>query len=133
MAKFSGEKASFLFGAVVYYCVSNYSWSGSVQEAVGRCSSTAGAVTHRAAGATDDTFTFDVLVEADDTTTLNALKRGTTGAFEFHPQGDTATNIEFSAAAAIVTSSNMAGGVDALGVLSITIGIDGALVIRAAS
>jgi hypothetical protein len=74
-----------------------------------------------------------VLVEADDTTTLNALKRGTTGAFEFHPQGDTATNIEFSAAAAIVTSSNMAGGVDALGVLSITIGIDGALVIRAAS
>ena len=133
MAKFSGEKASFLFGSTVYYCVSNFTWSGTIQEAVGRCSSTAGAVTHRASGATDDSFTFDVLLEEDAVTALNALKRGTTGAFEFHPQGDTATNIEFSATNAVINSSNLGGGVDALGVLSITIGIDGTLVIRAAS
>lgn len=131
--KFAGDLASFKLGSTVYQCISNYTWSGSIQEAVGRCSSSAGAVTHRAVGATDDAFTFDVLLDEDDTTTLNALKRGESGAFEFHPQGDTAGNIEFTAARVIVTSSNLGGSTDALNVLSITIGVDGVLVIAAAS
>ena len=135
MAKFSGDKASFSFGGTTYQCLTNYSWSGSVQEAVATCSGSSGAVTHRAAGATDDTFTFDVILDAGATgiTTLNALKRGTSGAFGFHPEGDTATYIEFDASNAIVTSSNLGGGTGALGILSITIGIDGDLTIQAAS
>ena len=135
MAKFAGDKASFKFGSTVYYCLSSYSWSGSVQEAVARCSSSAGAVTHRASGATDDTFTFDVILEGEaaGVTAINALKRGTSDAFEFHPQGDAAANIEFTAASAVVTSSNLGGGTEALGILSLTIGISGTLVVQAAS
>lgn len=131
--KFTGGLASFKFGSTVYQCISNYTWSGSIQEAVGRCSSSAGAVTHRAPGATDDSFTFDVLLDEDDITSLNALKRGTTGAFEFHPQGDTAGNIEFTAALAVINSSTLGGGTDALNVLSIGMGISGVLTIAAAS
>ena len=133
MTKFLGDKASFKFGSTVYQCLTNYSWSGSVQEAVSRCSSSAGAVTHRNAGAPDDTFTFDVILDAGDFDTINELKRGVTGAFEFHPEGDTANNIEFSAAASVVTASSLGGGVDAHGILSITIGIDGTLTVQAAS
>jgi hypothetical protein len=133
MTKFLGDKASFKFGSTVYQCLTNYSWSGSVQEAVSRCSSSTGAVTHRNAGAPDDTFTFDVILDAGDTDTINELKRGEEGAFEFHPEGDAATNIEFIATNAIVTSSNLGGGVDSHGILSITVGIDGTLTVQAAS
>lgn len=133
MTKFLGDKASFKFGSTVYQCLTNYNWSGSVQEAVSRCSSSAGAVTHRNVGAPDDTFTFDVIIDAGDVDTINELKRGASGAFEFHPEGDTASNIEFIAAAASITSSSLAGGVDAHGIMSITIGIDGTLAVQAAS
>ena len=104
-----------------------------MQEALGRCSSSAAAVSHRVSGAPDDSFTFDVLAEDGDITTLNALKRGQSGAFEFHPEGDAANNIEFSATNAIINSSNLGGDPDTLNVLSITIGIDGLLAIVAAS
>ena len=133
MAKFLGDKASFSFASTVYQCLTNYSWSGSVQEAVSRCSSSAGAVTHRNVGAPDDSFTFDVIVDAGDFDTIDELKRGSSGAFEFHPEGDTANNIEFDATSSYVTASSLAGGVDAHGILSITIGIDGTLTVRAAS
>lgn len=133
MAKFLGDKASFSFGGTVYECLTNYSWSGSVQEAVSRCSGSTGAVTHRNVGAAEDTFTFDVILEAGDVDTINELKRGETGAFEFHPEGDAAANIEFIATTANINSSNLAGGVDSHGVLSITVGIDGTLTVQAAS
>ena len=133
MTKFSGVKASFKFGDVVYRCLTQGSWSGSISEAVAECSGQYGAVTHRSGGATNDTFTFDVLVDAGDATMLNALKRGTTGAFEYHPEGDTASNIEFTAANAVITASNLATGTGSLGTLSVTIGIDGELVIQVAS
>ena len=133
MTKFLGDKASFVFGATTYLCLTNYSWTNSVQEAVSRCSSAAGAVTHRNVGAPDDVFTFDVLLEAGDIATINAFKDGQTAAFEFHPQGDTASNIEFDAASAVSTTVGLSGGVDSHGVLSVTIGIDGTLTVRAAS
>lgn len=133
MAKFTGGLASFSFASTVYECISNYSWSGSVSEAVGRCSASGGAVTHRATGATDDTFNFDVLLEGGSITVTNALKRGESGAFEFHPEGDTAANMEFIATNAIINSSNLGGDPDSLNVLSITIGIDGDLTIQAAT
>ena len=133
MVKFLGDKASFSFASTVYQCLTNYSWSGSVQEAVSRCSSSAGAVTHRNVGAPDDSFTFDVIVDAGDFDTIDDLKRGSSGAFEFHREGDTANTIEFDATSSYVTASSLAGGADAHGILSITIGIDGTLTVRAAS
>lgn len=133
MAKILGDLASFSFGGTVYQCLQNYSWSGSVQESVARCSSSSGAVTHRNVGAPDDTFTFDVLVDAQDVDTINELKRGTSGAFEFHPEGDTASNIEFIASSTYITQSSFSGSVDTFGVLSITIGVSGTLTVQAAT
>ena len=133
MTKFLGDKASFVFGSTTYLCLTNYSWTNSVQEAVSRCSSSGGAVTHRNVGAPDDVFTFDVILEAGDVTTINAFKDGASGAFEFHPQGDTAATIEFVATTAVATSLGLSGGVDSHGILSITLGIDGTLTVQAAS
>lgn len=132
MAKFTGALSSFSFGGTVYRCLQNYSWSGSVQDAVAQCSGETAATTVRRPGVPDDTFTFDVIVDSQDVTTLNALKRGETGTFEFHPEGDSASNIEFTATSSIVTQSSLGGGVNQLGILSLTLAIDGALTIQAA-
>ena len=96
MAAFVGDLATFSFAATVYDAMRNYSWSGSIQEAIDHVSTQGGsaATTHRTAGPATDTFSFDVLIEAGDNTTVDALKRGSTGAFEFHPEGDSAGNIE---------------------------------------
>jgi len=133
MAKFSGDQAEFTFASTRYLCLRDFSWSSTVEEAVDRCSSATGAVTHRTTGATDNTFTFSVLTEAGDQTTLNALLPGTSGAFEFHPEGDTASNIEFDAATAYVTSLDFQGATGSLAVHTVTFAIDGTLTVRAAS
>ncbi len=135
MAKFTGALSSFSFASTEYFCLQNYSWSGSVQEAVSQCSGSSGAVTYRTAGATEDTFTFDIPLEAGSTgvTIASALKRGSSGAFEFHPEDDATGYLEFTATHAIVTQSNLSGGSSEHAVLSITIGIDGALTIQGAS
>ncbi len=135
MAKFTGALASFKFDSTEYFCLQNYSWSGSVQEAVSQCSGSSGAVTYRSVGATEDTFTFDIPLEAGSTgvTIATALKRGEVGAFEFHPQDEVTGYLEFSGSNAIITQSNLAGGSSEHAVLSITIGIDGALTIQGVS
>lgn len=133
MPKFTGEKASFSFGGTQYYCLQNYSWSGSIDEAVSKCSGASGAVTHRTPGAEEDSFTFDIPLDSNDVTVITALKRGEVGAFEFHPEEDDTGNIEFVATNAIINQSNLAGGASEHGVLSITIGIDGALTVQAAT
>jgi len=134
MVKFAGDKAEFTFGSTQYLCLANYRWSGSVADSVAKCSGETGATTVRRAGTPEDQFSFDVIVDAGDITTLNALKRGQVEtAFEFHPEGDTALNIEFIATGAVILRSELGGDPDTLGVLSITVGIDGALTIQAAS
>lgn len=135
MGKFTGALASFKLASVEYFCLQTYNWSGSIQEAVSRCSGASGATTYRDAGAEEDTFTFDIPLEegAAGVTILSALKRGSSGAFEFHPEDDQIGFLEFVATNAIVTQSSLAGGVDEHGVLSITIGIDGPLTIQGAT
>lgn len=132
MPKMDFGKSSFSFGGTTYECLNNWSWSGSVQDLVSQCSASTGATTVRRAGTPDDTFTFDVVVDEQDVTTINALKRGESGAFEAHPEGDDADNVEFTATNAIITSSNLGGSPNAMGIYSITIGIDGALTVQAA-
>lgn len=133
MAKFTGDQAEFTFASTQYLCLTDYQWSSSVEEAVSRCSGSSGAVTHRATGATDNTFTFSVITDAGDTTTLNALLPGTSGTFEFHPEGDTANNIEMVATLAYVTSLEMTGATGQHNIHRVTFGIDGTLTIQAAS
>ena len=132
MPKFTGDKANFDFAGSTYYCLTDGQLSRSVQDASAQCSSSTGAVTHHAGGAEDSSFTFNVLVDADDVTTLNALDVGNTGAFSYHPQGAAATgNIEYDATNAVITQSNLAVATGSLTVLTVTIVIDGALTIQA--
>lgn len=133
MAKFTGELAEFSLGGTVYRCLSNYGWSGSVADAVAQCSGSSAGETVRRPGVPDDQFTFDVVLDAGSVTEISALKRGQTGAFEFHPNGDVAGEIEFLAPNAVVLSSNLGGSPTSLNILSITVGIDGALTVQAAT
>lgn len=135
MGKFTGALSSFKLGATEYFCLQTYSWSGSIQEAVSQCSGASGATTYRTAGATEDTFTFDIPLEAGSTgvTIATALKRGSSGAFEFHPEDDATGYLEFSATNAIITQSNLSGGSSEHAVLSITVGIDGTLTVQGVS
>lgn len=128
-----GNKAKLKFGGTDYYCINRFSWSGSVQEAVAQCSSSTGGQTRRAAGPANDQFSFDIALDAGDTAVAIALKRGATGAFEFHPEDDVATQLEFSATNAIILQSNLAGGPGQPNMLSVTIGIDGDLTVAAAT
>lgn len=132
MAKLDGGKASFTFGGTTYECLQNWNWSGSVQDLAAQCSASTGATTVRRPGTPDDQFTFDHVLDASDETTVGALKRGQTGTFEFHPEGDSTGNIEFTATNAVILSSSLSGGPNSMAILSITIGIDGDLTVQAA-
>lgn len=127
-----GNAAQLTFGGTEYHCVTRFSWSGSVQEAVVQCSSSTGGQTRRAAGPANDQFSFDLALDAGNTAVAIALKRGETGAFEFHPEGDTATYLEFTATNAVILQSSLAGGPGQPNMLSLTIGIDGDLTVQAA-
>ncbi len=131
--KFTGALAEFTFGGTQYLCLTDYSWNGAVEEAVGQCSSATGAQTFRVAGAPNDVFSFNVLIGSQDTTELNALKRGTLGSFEFHPEGDTALFIEMTATQALISQSNLAASTGSLTILALTMGIIGDLTIAAAA
>jgi hypothetical protein len=134
MPKFTGGLSQFTLGTTDYLCLNNYTWSGSVADAVAQCSGATGPTTVRRPGTPDDKFTFAVVVDSQDVTTINELKRGVIAtAFEFHPEGDAVDNIEFIATGAVVLSSSLAGGPNALGILNVEIGIDGTLTIQAAT
>lgn len=135
---FLGSKAKLTWDTgTTYHGITNYSWSGSVQQQVIRFSSATGTQIARIAGTSteaDDTFDIDMVIAPGDATTLGALKRGdTTTVFEFHPEGDSAGNIEFSATSAVILGSTFSGSIDSGGILSLNIGIDGTLTITDAS
>lgn len=134
MAKMTGGKASFKWTATTYQCLNSFNWSGSVQDLVAQCSGTSGPVTQRRPGTPDDKFTFDIILDEGEDTIPSTLKRGaTTTTFEAHPEGDTTGNLEFTATSAVVLQSNLATGPNAMGILSLTIGISGDLTIQAAA
>lgn len=129
-----GGKASVTLGATTYLCINNANWTGSVQDLASQCSGSSGATTVRRPGTPDDQFTFDILVDAQDVTKINALKRGATfDTFECHPEGDDTDNVEFLATGAVILNSNLPFGPNTVTVLSITVGISGALTVQAAT
>ena len=133
MASLDGGKAEFTFGGTQYLCLSNWDWSGSVQDVVEACSGSSGATTQRRGGTPDDKFRFDVIIPTGNTAIVIALKRGATGAFEAHPEGDTTGNLEFTATNSEVLTSNLKTSPNGSGILSIEIGIDGDLTVAAAA
>lgn len=134
--KFVGKYSEFTFGGTQYLCLKDWDWSASVQEIVDRCSGASGVSVHRETDeGIDYVYNFSVLTPkgAAGITQLNALLPGTTGAFGFHPEGDTAGNIEHDAAAAKITSLSESASTSTFAVHRVTIVVDGDLTIRAAS
>lgn len=135
---FLGGSCVLTWGANTYHGIQNYGWSGSVEEQVIKFSTSSGTGTSRLGGDetdADDSFTFDIVCDAGGAaSTVDALKRGTTETtFEVHPEGDAAGNLEFIGEAGLVSQSDMAGGVDGAGILSVTIGVNGTLTIQDAT
>ena len=129
--KFSGDKANFDFDGNTYFCLTDYTLPTSVQDASAQCSSSTGAQTFHAAGARDDSFTVNVLVDKGDTTTLNNLAAGNNGSFEFHPEGTATTgDIEFTATDALITQATLSGGTSTLNVLALTMMISGQVTVQ---
>lgn len=128
--KFTGDKANITFNSVDYYCLQDTNVARSIQEAAAQCSSPDGAITHRAAGAQDATFTVNLLLDKGNSEQLNNLGPGTTGPFEFHPEGPSTTgDIEYLGNV-IVTQSTEAYATGSLTVQTVTFGIDGAYTIQ---
>ena len=134
---FLGSKAVLTFGSNTYHGITNYSWSGSVQQQVIRFSTSSGTGIVRLGGSdtdAEDDLTLDMVIAPGDYSTIAALKRGTTSATcEFHPEADSAGNIEFTFEAGLITNSSFAGSIDSGGVLSITIACNGTLTVQAAT
>ena len=134
---FLGGKCMFTWGSNTYHGITNYGWSGAVEQQVLKFSGSSGTVTARIAGDendADDTFTLDIIVGPGDSATIDALKRGSTETTcELHPEGNTAGNIEFVAEAAVITNSSFSGSISDGGVLSISVGVNGTLTIQEAA
>lgn len=132
--KFVGDMSQFTVGTTDYLCLTDFTFSETVEVAMARCSGASGATVVRIpATGKDATFTFNVLAEDDWVTEMNALAPGTTGAFEFHPAGDSAGRIEMIATECIVRSRGLTGSVADLTVMPVTIEINGTLTIQVAS
>lgn len=132
--KMTGQKAKVVIGATTYECLNKLDWSGSVADLVAQCSGSSGATTRRRPGTADDKFSFDVVLDSSDETIIAALKRGTTfSTFEAYPEGGATGMPKFSATAGFIITSNLTTGPNALGIYSISVGIDGELTFGAAS
>jgi len=91
----AGISASFKFGATTYgstSCVQNTSVQRSINPITYQCSG----IQKTVVGAKIYLFTYQLAIAKDDTAKVAALAEGSTGAWEYHPGGDTASNIEMT-------------------------------------
>lgn len=132
--KMTGQKAKVVIGATTYECLNKLDYSGSVADLVAQCSGSGGATTRRRPGTPDDKFSFDVVLDSSDETTIGALKRGVTfTTFEAYPEGAATGMPKFSASAGFVVSANLSIGPNSLGIYSVSVAIDGDLTFGAAA
>ncbi len=119
----SGLLGSFQFGGTTYAgaaCLQSHSLNRSLNAATYQCS---GAM-KTASGAKVYVFNASIAVAKDDTGPTSSLAEGDTGAFEYHPGGDAAGNIEFTSTRGTVVSSNINGPVNGILTMDIAINLD---------
>lgn len=119
----SGKNASFVFAGQTYDsddCLQGWDLNQAVADATYLC----GGYERHAAGAKTITFNVSLALAATDSTKLSYLAPGTTGAFEAHPAGDTATYIEAEVAKATVISSNISAPINGFVTADVVFGID---------
>lgn len=116
----TGKLASFSFGGTVYDeddCVGGWSLNDAINEIIYQC----GGQDTAAAGTRSTTFSASLGLEATDHAKITALAPGTSGAFEGHPAGDTATYIEVLATDSLVTVANQSAPANGIISLDVTI------------
>ncbi|MFW6069653.1 MAG: hypothetical protein ACOC9X_01295 [bacterium] len=116
----TGKKASFSFDETVYDqddCLSGWNLADQINEVVYQC----GGMDRGAAGTRSAVFSISLALAADDTDKVSALEPGNEGAFEAHPGGDEAGNIEVIATDALVTVANKSAPVNGMITMDVTI------------
>ena len=119
----SGVNASFSFGGTVYDaddCLQNWNLDWSVEDITYYCN---GAQKHLP-GNVNAVFTATLALAATDTTKIGALEPGSTGVWEGHPAGDTATYIEYEATKGTVLSAPVSAPQNGVISIDVTIALD---------
>lgn len=119
----SGKNASFSFASTVYDtddCLQNWDLNPSVEDVTYYCNGR----TKHAVGNADAVFSCQLALAADDTGKISALAEGATGAWEGHPGGDTAGNIEFTSTKGTVINVPTSAPQNGVITIDVTIALD---------
>lgn len=123
MAAISGKNAEFNLAATVYDaddCLQSWDLSDAIQDVVYQCNG----YDKHAAGTRAVSFSVSLALAAADTTKIAALAPGSTGTFEAHPGGDTATYIEITSTVATVTQCNLSAPINGIVTADVVIALD---------
>jgi hypothetical protein len=119
----SGKLAEFTFASTVYDaddCLQSWDINDAIQDVVYQCNS----LDKHAVGTRAISFAVSLALSAADTTKVSALAPGSTGAFEAHPAGDTATYIEITSTKGTVTQRNIAAPINGIIQADVVIALD---------
>jgi len=118
-----GKLAAFTFATIVYDaddCLQGWDMNDAIQDIVYQCNS----YDKHAVGTRGVSFRASLALAATDTTKVTAFAPGTTGAFEAHPGGDTAGNIEITATKATVISAPLSSGPNNVIAIDVELALD---------
>ena len=118
-----GKLASFSFAGTLYDaddCLQGWDLSDAVQDIVYQCNS----YDKHAAGTRSISFRASLALAKDDTTKAIAFAPGSTGAFEAHPGGDSASTIEIRATKGTIVSAPMSSGPNNIIAVDVEIALD---------
>ena len=119
----SGKNASFSFGGTVYDaddCLQDWNLDKSVEDITYYCNGR----TKHLAGNADAVFTSTLALSADDTGKIGDLAEGSTGAWEGHPGGDTAGNIEYTSTKGTIINAPVSAPQNGVIAIDVTIALD---------
>jgi hypothetical protein len=119
----SGNKAAFTFAGTSYTtanCLQSWDFNNSINDIVYQCNS----YDKHVVGTQSVMFRVTLALSATDTTPVIALAPGTTGAWEGHPGGDTATYIELTSTRGQVNSANISAPINGIIAMDVEIALD---------
>ncbi len=119
----SGKNASFSFATVVFDaddCLQSWDLNSAVVDVVYQCDG----YDKHAVGTKSASFRTSLALAATDTTRVTAFAPGTTGIFEAHPAGNTATYIEIEVAKATVISANLTAPINGIIAIDLELALD---------
>lgn len=119
----SGLNASFSFAGTVYNaddCIQNTSLARSLNNVTYQCNG----VMQNAAGANVYVFSYQLALANTDTAKISNLNEGSTGAFEYHPGGDSSGRIEMTSTRGLVTQANISAAANGYITLDGSIALD---------